>query len=235
MKRISDFNTFNEGVKIASRAWKGGEGEHYTKGGRNLQLKKNALLHLFRDVIGKNIGFKMKTGQQQQVPLNYVLLEVTGKDEKTYSGDSKDYLQTFNFYFWAEDGVKDYAPFAKNKQEVILEYSFKNDEFKMGDGNRLPMMNRKLANFLVKSANKLREIIITADMPEKETGVTFGDKFYAKKMPSEEGWKEYDMLRTRGSAHFEIDTEKAEELKKSRLKRSDFRCFDDNEGEFRIR
>lgn len=40
MKRISDFNTFNEGVKIASRAWKGGEGEHYTKGGRNLQLKK---------------------------------------------------------------------------------------------------------------------------------------------------------------------------------------------------
>lgn len=155
----------------------------------------------------------MKTGLDQKLPLKYVLLEVKGEDKhnllgdgRTFSGRKREFLQTFDFHFWAEEGEANDAPFAANKEHVVLHYSVKDDEFSL-EGQRCPRMNRKLANFLVKSANKLREMIVTAYLGK-------------------------DFLQYDAAAY---ENEIASFKKSTKIKWSDFRCFDDNEGEFRIR
>ena len=233
MKHLSSFTQHNEGTQIAGRAWKGGQGDHYYRG-KNLELKKEALFHLFRDVIGKQMGFKMMTGNQQKTPLQYVLLEVTHDEKNLRLKDEKH----FYFHFSAEEGVENAAPFAPNKRDIVLVYKVLADRFMTEeDYDTTPRMNRKLANFLVKSANKLREMLVTANPIKKETGVEVGDKFIQKVAPSEQGWKDYDNMKSLSAAkpRFELDTEEIESFKKSKLKWSDFRCFDDNEAEFSMR
>ena len=233
MKHLSSFTQHNEGTKIAGRAWKGGQGEHYYRS-KNVELKKEALLHLFRDVIGKQMGFKMMTGNQQKTPLQYVLLEVTHDEKNSLRLNDEKY---FYFHFSAEEGVENAAPFAPNKRDVVLVYKVLADRFETEEDNDAPRMNRKLANFLVKSANKLREMLVTAAPIEKEVGIEVGDKFMKKVAPSEKEWREYDTMKRSSAAkpRFELDTEEIERFKKSKLKWSDFRCFDDNEAEFSMR
>jgi hypothetical protein len=213
MKHLRDFTQHNEGTKIAARAWKGGDTEHYFKGG-NAQLQKDALLSLFRDTVGKQMNFKMITGQGQKTPLDYVLIEVTGEDKKNYSVDTFDHLETFDFHFWADEGVKDSAPFADNKNLVVLRYSIKHDEFTQENGRQCPKMNRVLANFLVQAANKLRDLIVTAHPIQKETGLQIADKFHKQ---------------------YEPDQESINMFKKSKLNSKRFRLIDNDLGSFKIK
>lgn len=236
MKHLKHFSQHNEGTKIAARAWKGGDTEHYLRGG-NAQLQKDALLSLFRETIGKQMNFKMITGQGQKTPLDYVLIEVTGEDKKNYSVDTFDHLETFDFHFWADEGVKDSAPFADNKNLVVLRYSIKHDEFTQENGEQCPKMNRALANFLVQAANKLRDLVVTAHPIQKETGLQIADKFHKYVGPDEEGYKDYKSKRQSSyfQKQYEPDQDAINMFKKSKLTTKRFRLIDNDLGSFKIK
>jgi hypothetical protein len=134
MKYLRKFNE-KIGPKFASMAFKPKFDE------RTERVKKEAITSMFSSYINKDLPFFIKTLKSND-PTKYKLIEV----------EFSDY---FIFHFYNEEGPDSDAPYANGKREILFKYSIDLDKYDQGSTRYL--LNSYIVNFLIKSANEIRE------------------------------------------------------------------------------
>ena len=138
--------TFEEiGTKMASKAI------NYDLDERKSELHKNAITSLFRDYIGKDIPFFVKT-LSTGTPRKYKLIEVL----------FKIYDKTLELHFYNENGDKNNdAPYLDNKREIVFKYNLEKDDYEGTSSHYI--LNRYAVNLLINAANKILETFYTRE------------------------------------------------------------------------
>jgi hypothetical protein len=132
---------------MASKAFKSARFDDRTK-----DIQKDVVTHMFKNYIGKNLPFYIKT-MKNNTPTKYDLLEVEYNMYEVGSG-SDGGIMTLHFH--TNEGPEDDAPFINSKKNIVLEYSLENDDY-LGNAKRYHY-NAYTVNFLIKAANIIREI-----------------------------------------------------------------------------
>ena len=165
MKHIILFEDFINEISssMASKAFTSGRNDERTN-----NLKKDVITHLFKDYIGRNLSFYVKT-RKDNTPTKYTLIEVTFGADKI-----------LNLYFNADnDGDIDDSPFVNKKKDFVMNYSLDKDEYI--NESALYNFNAYTTNFLIKAANIIRQTYFNAH-PVRIDGVVSEEETNKKKI-----------------------------------------------------
>ena len=145
------------GPKIASKAFSATRDDE-----RSDKLKRDVITHLFRNYIGRNIPFYVKTAKFN-TSTKYTLIEVEYEKSYNYNEDEKGNLI---LHFSADNvdvpsgAIADDSPYCDSKKDIIMNYSISKDNYIHTSAHYF--FNQYAVNFLIKAANIIRNVYFNA-------------------------------------------------------------------------